>query len=133
MHLFPFPCASRSRVALHPNWGVRGGRHHFRVGMLPQVTLPPLQDAGGAKEGEGGTTSGLPLPCSCRRCAQGRMGAPIPIPEWAPDLSFACKWGQVVVHPSCVCTWSPPPCLGCMPPWPCASQPSPLTQPPVST
>src|SRR6266702_3544753 len=131
MHLFPFPRASRSRVALHPNWGVKGGRHHFRVGALPRVALPPLQDAGGAKEG-GALLLGLPLPRSHRCCAQGRMGAPIPIPERAPVPPFARKRGQGAAHPSCVRAWSPPPRPGCAPPWPCASQPPPFARPPVS-
>src|SRR6266702_2324775 len=132
MHLFPFPLTSHSHVTLHPNWGVKGGRHHFQVGALLWVVLPPLQDVGGTKEG-GALLLGLPLPCTHRCCVQGRMGMPIPIPKQAPDLPFAHKQGQGAVHPSCVCTWSPPPCPGCAPPWPCASQPSPFAQPPVST
>src|SRR6266702_1102527 len=70
MHLFPFPRASRSHVALYPNWEMKGGRHHFRVGALPRVALPPRQDVGGAKEG-GGTASGFaPAPFASPLCAR---------------------------------------------------------------
>jgi len=46
---------------------------------------------------------GLPLPCLCHHCVQGRNGGgPIPNPMQAPNSPFAGKQGQGAVDPSCL-------------------------------
>src|SRR6266702_1564760 len=114
-----------------PKLGDKGGKAPLPGWRAAAGHVATSARCGGCKRG-GALLLGLPLPHSCHCCVQGRIGAPIPILKWAPNLPFACKWGHGAAHPSCVCSLSPPPCPGCTPPWPCTSQPSPFAWPPIS-
>ncbi len=127
---FLFSCAQV--LPLHPNKGVRGGEGTTSgFECCPQVTLPPLQNAGGTKEG-GHHFWVCPCPIHITVVHKGGGGA-------HPFL-FPCEPAICYLHTNggsapCVHAWCPPPHPVCMPPWPCALHPPSLHRgkPPVLT